>query len=171
MAWNAGKDLPNDINVVIEIPAFAEPVKYEFDKEDKMLVVDRFMATTMQYPCNYGFIPDTLSEDGDPVDVLVITPVALRHGCVIRCRPVGMLKMTDESGVDTKIIAVPHDKLTPLYKEVQDIEDVPTLLKAQIKHFFEHYKDLEAGKWVKVEGFENKERAKEEIIASAMRAK
>ncbi len=169
--WNKGRDLPNDINVVIEIPAFAEPVKYEFDKADKMLVVDRFMATTMQYPCNYGFIPDTLSEDGDPVDVLVMTPVPLRHGCVIRCRPVGMLKMTDESGIDTKIIAVPHDKLTPLYRNIRDIEDVPSLLKEQIKHFFEHYKDLEAGKWVKVEGFENLERAKAEIIASAERAK
>ncbi len=171
MAWSSGRDVPNDINVVIEIPAMSEPVKYEFDKENKMLVVDRFMATCMQYPCNYGFIPDTLSEDGDPVDVLVLTPVPLRHGAVIRCRPVGMLNMTDESGVDTKIIAVPHDKLTPIYKHIQDIDDVPELLKAQIKHFFEHYKDLEAGKWVKVDGFEGIARAKEEIVASARRFK
>ncbi len=153
MAWSCGKDLPNDINVVIEIPAMSEPVKYEFDKAAKMLVVDRFMSTAMHYPCNYGFIPNTLSEDGDPVDVLVITPIPLRHGCVIRCRPVGMLNMTDEAGVDTKIIAVPHDKLTPVYKHIQDINDVPDTLKQQIKHFFEHYKDLEPGKWVKVESF------------------
>lgn len=171
MSWSAGRDLPNDFNVVIEIPALSEPVKYEFDKEAKMLVVDRFMSTTMQYPCNYGFIPNTLSEDGDPVDVLVMTPVPLRHGAMIRCRPVGMLKMTDESGVDTKIIAVPHDKLTQIYKDIKNIEDVPELLKKQIKHFFEHYKDLEPGKWVKVEGFEDILRAREEIIASVKRFK
>lgn len=166
-----GKDVPNDINVVIEIPAYSEPVKYEFDKENNLLVVDRFMSTAMQYPANYGFIPNTLSEDGDPVDVLVIAPVPLRHGAVIRARPVGMLKMTDESGVDTKIIAVPHDKLTPLYKNIKDIEDVPELLKAQIKHFFEHYKDLEIGKWVKVDGFENLVAAKKEIQKSVERLK
>lgn len=161
-----GKDVPHDLNVVIEIPAMSEPVKYEFDKENNMLVVDRFMATCMQYPCNYGFIPSTLSEDGDPVDVLVITPIPLRHGAMIRCRPVGMLRMTDESGVDTKIIAVPHDKLTPVYKNIKDIEDVPELLKQQIKHFFEHYKDLEAGKWVKVDGFADAATAKAEIKKS-----
>lgn len=168
---SSGKDLPNDINVIIEIPAMSEPVKYEFDKENNMLVVDRFMATCMQYPCNYGFIPNTLSEDGDPVDVLVITPIPLRHGAQIRCRPVGMLNMTDESGKDTKIIAVPHDKLTTIYKNVQDINDVPELLLKQIKHFFEHYKDLEAGKWVKVDGFENAASAKAEITKSAQRVK
>lgn len=164
---SAGKQVPDDINVIIEIPAMSEPVKYEFDKENKMLVVDRFMATTMQYPCNYGFIPNTLSEDGDPVDVLVITPIPLRHGVMIRCRPVGMLKMTDESGVDAKIIAVPHSKLTAIYQDVQDINDVPDLLKKQIKHFFEHYKDLEPGKWVKVEGFENRATAQAEILKAA----
>jgi inorganic pyrophosphatase len=168
---SSGKDLPNDLNVIIEIPAMSEPVKYEFDKENNMLIVDRFMATCMQYPCNYGFIPNTLSEDGDPVDVLVITPIPLRHGAMIRCRPVGMLNMTDESGKDTKIIAVPHDKLTTIYKNVQDINDVPELLLKQIKHFFEHYKDLETGKWVKVEGFENAAAAKAEIIKSAERVK
>lgn len=160
-----------DFNVIIEIPAMSEPVKYEFDKEAKMLVVDRFMATTMQYPANYGFIPNTLSEDGDPMDVLVVTPIPLRHGCMIRCRAVGMLKMTDESGVDTKIIAVPHDKLTKIYSNVKDIQDVPELLKAQIKHFFEHYKDLEPGKWVKVESFEGVDRAKAEIEDSIKRFK
>ena len=171
MTWSAGKDVPNDINVIIEIPAMSEPVKYEFDKENKMLVVDRFMSTTMQYPCNYGFVPETLSEDGDPVDVLVMTPVPLRHGAMIRCRPVGMLHMTDESGVDAKIIAVPHDKLTKIYSDVQDIDDVPESLKAQIKHFFEHYKDLEPGKWVKVEGFADAKTAKAEIVASQKRVK
>lgn len=167
----SGKDLPNDFNALIEIPAFSEPVKYEYDKENNLLVVDRFMATCMQYPCNYGFIPSTLSEDGDPVDVLVITPIPLRHGTMIRCRPVGMLQMTDESGRDTKIIAVPHDKLTTMYKNIQDINDVPELLKQQIKHFFEHYKDLEVGKWVKVDGFEDINAAKEEITKSAARFK
>ncbi len=169
MKLSAGKALPHDINVIIEIPAFSEPVKYEFDKENNLLVVDRFMATCMQYPCNYGFIPNTLSEDGDPMDVLVITPVPLRHGAVIRCRPVGMLKMTDESGVDTKIIAVPHDKLTKIYTHIQDIGDVPELLKNQIKHFFEHYKDLEPGKWVKVDGFEGVAKAHTEINQSVER--
>lgn len=167
----SGKDLPNDFNVIVEIPAFSEPVKYEFDKEHNLLVVDRFMASCMQYPCNYGFIPGTLSEDGDPVDVLVITPIPLIHGAMVRCRPVGMLNMTDESGKDTKIIAVPHEKLTPMYKNIQDINDVPEALKQQIKHFFEHYKDLEKGKWVKVESFEDAAAAKVEINKSAERAK
>ena len=170
MSLSSGKDLPNDINVVIEIPAMSEPVKYEFDKENNMLLVDRFMSSTMQYPANYGFIPNTLSEDGDPVDVLVVTPVPLRHGAIIRCRPVGILKMTDESGKDAKIIAVPHDKLTPLYHEVHEIDDLPALLLHQIKHFFEHCKDLDKGKWVKVDDWGNSIEAKEEIIASAKRA-
>jgi inorganic pyrophosphatase len=171
MKLSSGKDLPNDINVIIEIPAFSDPVKYEFDKDNNMLMVDRFMATCMQYPCNYGFIPDTLSEDGDPVDVLVITPFPLQHGAMIRCRPVGMLNMMDESGKDSKIIAVPHDKLTGMYKNIQDINDVPELLRQQIKHFFEHYKDLEVGKWVKVESFDGVVAAKAEITKSAERIK
>lgn len=166
-----GKDVPNDINAIIEIPAFSEPVKYEFDKNTNLLVVDRFMSTCMQYPCNYGFVPNTLSEDGDPVDVLVITPAPLRHGAVIRCRPVGMLKMSDESGVDAKIVAVPVDKLTRLYKHIQDVNDIPELLRKQINHFFEHYKDLEAGKWVKVDGWVDAKAAKQEILASVERYK
>jgi inorganic pyrophosphatase len=161
-----GKDAPNDINVVIEIPAFSEPVKYEFDKDSDMLIVDRFMSTCMQYPCNYGFVPNTLSEDGDPVDVLVPTPFPLQHGAVINCRPVGVLKMTDESGVDAKIIAVPTDKLTKIYSHVKDVNDLPELLLAQIKHFFEHYKELDANKWVKVDGWENAEEAKKDILNS-----
>jgi inorganic pyrophosphatase len=168
-AFSAGKDVPNDINVIIEIPAFSEPVKYELDKESHLLVVDRFMSTCMQYPANYGFVPNTLSEDGDPVDVLVVTPVPLRHGSMIRCRPVGMLKMTDESGVDAKIIAVPHDKLSTLYHNVKQLSDLPELLLNQIAHFFEHYKDLESGKWVKVDGWADTAAAKQEIVNSQKR--
>ena len=169
MSISSGKDLPNDINVIIEIPAMSEPVKYEFDKDDNMLIVDRFMGTTMQYPANYGFVPNTLSEDDDPVDVLVVTPIPLRHGAMIRCRPVGILRMTDESGVDAKILAVPHDKLTPIYHNVRETDDLPRLLLDQIKHFFEHYKDLEKGKWVKVDGWGNATEAKAEIMASVER--
>ena len=164
-----GKNAPEDINVVIEIPMNNEPVKYEFDKDSDMLMVDRFMSTSMQYPCNYGFVPNTLSEDGDPVDVLVVAPVALRPGCVINCRPVGVLKMTDESGIDAKIIAVPSDKLTREYRHIQSVDDLPELLRAQIRHFFEHYKDLEVNKWVKVDGFEGLEAAKQDIRASIVR--
>ncbi len=164
-----GKSIPDDINVVIEIPAFSEPVKYELDKETDTLVVDRFMATCMRYPANYGFVPQTLSEDGDPVDVLVVTPVPLQHGAAIRCRPVGVLKMTDESGVDAKILAVPVEKLTPLYNHAQEATDLPELLLKQIAHFFENYKDLESGKWVKVEGWADAAAAKAEILASVER--
>lgn len=164
-----GRDVPNDINVIIEIPAQSDPVKYEVDKESGALFVDRFMATAMFYPCNYGYVPSTLSEDGDPVDVLVVTPVPLISGSVIRCRPIGMLKMTDESGVDAKILAVPVDKLSSLYTKVHSPEDMPSLLLAQISHFFEHYKDLEPGKWVKVDGWVGAAEAKAEILASVER--
>lgn len=164
-----GRDVPNDVNVVIEIPAHSGPVKYEVDKDSGALLVDRFMGTAMYYPCDYGFIPNTLSEDGDPVDVLVVSPVPLVHGAVIRCRPVGVLKMSDESGVDAKLLAVPVNKLSPLYVNVQTPQDLPPMLLAQIKHFFEHYKELEAGKWVKVEGWEGADSAKAEILASIER--
>jgi len=167
---SAGKDLPNDINVIIEIPAMSEPVKYEFDKDNGLLVVDRFMGTCMQYPANYGFVPKTLSLDGDPVDVLVITPVPLRHGCMIRARPIGVLKMSDESGFDAKILAVPVDKLCQLYHEVKEIKDLPALLIKQIEHFFSHYKDLEKGKWVKIEGWGSAQDARDEIMLSFNRA-
>lgn len=166
----AGKQLPDDINVIIEIPANASPIKYEVDKESGALFVDRFMTAPMFYPCNYGYVNHTLSLDGDPVDVLVPTPYPLQAGSVIRCRPVGVLKMTDESGEDAKIIAVPHDKLSQEYRHIQDIEDVPELLKAQITHFFEHYKALEPNKWVKVEGWDNAAAAKAEIESSFARA-
>ncbi len=165
----AGADIPNDINVIIEIPAQSSPVKYELDKESGTMVVDRFMATAMFYPANYGFVPHTLSEDGDPVDVLVVTPHPLITGAVIRCRPVGMLKMTDESGVDAKIIAVPVDKLSPIYSDVESTDDLPPLLLSQICHFFEHYKDLEKGKWVKIDGWSSAEEAREEILSSQKR--
>jgi inorganic pyrophosphatase len=165
----SGKNIPEEINVIIEIPAHADPVKYEVDKESGAMFVDRFMSTCMHYPCNYGYIPHTLSEDGDPVDVLVPTPFPLMGGSVIRCRPVGVLKMTDESGTDAKLIAVPVSKLTPIYKDVNEAKDLPELLLNQIEHFFEHYKDLEPGKWVKIEGWDNAESAKKEIIESVQR--
>jgi inorganic pyrophosphatase len=165
----SGRDVPNDINVIIEIPAHSDPVKYEVDKETGAMFVDRFMATAMFYPCNYGYVPHTLSEDGDPVDVLVVTPHALISGAVVRVRPVGVLKMSDESGIDAKVLAVPVTKLTDRYAHINDIEDVPPSLLNQIAHFFEHYKDLEKGKWVKIEGWGNIADAKAEILASVKR--
>lgn len=165
----AGRQVPHDVNVVIEIPSRSDPVKYEVDKKSGMLMVDRFVATCMHYPCDYGFIPQTLSEDGDPVDVLVVAPYSLLPGVVVRCRPIGMLRMADESGMDVKILAVPVDKLSARYKDVQKPEDLGTELLASIAHFFQHYKDLEPGKWVKVDGWEGAEAAKTEILASVKR--
>jgi inorganic pyrophosphatase len=162
----AGKDVPEDIYVAIEIPANADPVKYEIDKDSNAIFVDRFMATPMFYPANYGYIPNTLSEDGDPLDVLVVTPYPVVPGSVIRCRAVGVLNMTDEAGKDAKLVAVPHSKLTRLYDDVKEITDLPELLLAQIKHFFEHYKELEVGKWVKVDGWDGADAAKKEILKS-----
>jgi len=159
-----GKDVPNDINVIIEIPAQADPIKFEVDKDSGAIFVDRFMGTSMRYPINYGYVPHTIAGDGDPVDVLVVTPFPLLPGVVIRCRPVGVLKMEDESGTDAKVIAVPVSKLTPLYDNVKGIEDLPELLMKQTVHFFEHYKDLEAGKWVKVLGWGTLEEARQEIL-------
>lgn len=165
----AGKNIPNDFNVIIEISSHSAPVKYEVDKQTGVVAVDRFIGTSMNYPCDYGFIPHTLSEDGDPVDVLVICPFSLMPGVVVRCRPVGMLRMTDESGKDTKILAVPVDKLTSLYSHVQKPEDLGKERLAIIAHFFQHYKDLENGKWVKIDGWDNVEAAKNEILASVKR--
>ena len=167
----AGKELPDDIYVVIEIPANSDPIKYEVDKETGTLFVDRFMATAMFYPANYGYVNNTLSSDGDPVDVLVPTPYPLQPGSVIRCRPVGVLKMTDEAGGDAKVVAVPHTKLSKEYDHIKDVGHLPELLKAQIQHFFESYKALEAGKWVKVEGWEGVDAARKEILDSFERAK
>jgi len=160
----SGKDIPNDFNVVIEIPMQGDPVKYEVDKESGAIFVDRFMGTSMQYPCNYGYIPHTLSEDGDPVDVLVITPVPLIPGVVVRCRPLGVLMMTDEAGPDAKVLAVPIDKVCGLYKHLQKYSDVSEWRLNIIAHFFEHYKDLDKGKWVKIDGWKGIDEAKQEII-------
>jgi len=165
----AGEKVPDEFNVIVEIPAHSDPVKYEVDKETGAMFVDRFMNVAMHYPCNYGYIPHTLSEDGDPVDVLVVTPFPLISGTVIKCRPLALLKMTDESGPDAKIIAVPIDKLATLYRQTHSIEDLrPELLK-QIEHFFEHYKDLENNKWVKIDGWEGIESAKQEVTGSITR--
>ncbi|MDI9313410.1 MAG: inorganic diphosphatase [Hydrotalea sp.] len=162
-----GKNPPEDINAIIEIPMMV-PVKYEIDKDAGMVIVDRFLATPMYYPCNYGFIPHTLSGDGDPADVLVVAPFALAAGSVIRVRPVGVLLTEDESGKDEKIICVPHGKVTALYDKINEATDLPQILLDQIKHFFEHYKDLEKGKFVKVLGFDNAGAAKK-IIADAIK--
>ena len=164
-----GKDIPNDFNVIIEIPSHSDPVKYEVDKETGAMFVDRFMNTAMHYPCNYGYIPKTLSEDGDPVDVLVVTPIPLISGSVIRCRSVGVLQMEDESGPDAKIIAVPIDKLCVMFREVKEADQLSPMLLDQIKHFFEHYKDLEKNKWVKVQGWADSETAAQEIKDSIKR--
>jgi len=164
-----GKDIPNDFNVIIEIPCQGDPVKYEVDKESGAIFVDRFMGTAMQYPCNYGYIPHTLSEDGDPVDVLVITPVPLIPGVVVRCRPLGMLKMTDEAGPDAKVLAVPVEKVCGLYNHLQSHTDVSPWRLNAISHFFEHYKDLDKGKWVKIDGWQGLEEARQEILSSVER--
>lgn len=161
-----GDNPPENINVAIEIPANSHPVKYEIDKSSHALFVDRFLATPMFYPANYGYIPNTLSEDGDPLDVLVVSPYPLVHGCVIRCRPVGVLNMSDEAGQDAKLLAVPHHALSTLYDDVTEASDLPTLLIHQIEHFFENYKDLEQGKWVKIEGWSDAKSAKAEILKS-----
>jgi inorganic pyrophosphatase len=171
MRVSPGDNLPEQINVIIEIPAYSDPVKYEVDKNTGAMFVDRFMSVAMHYPCNYGYIPQTLSEDGDPVDVLVVTPFPLLTGAVIRCRVIGMLKMADEAGNDTKLLAVPADKLSTHYRHVKSPDDLPSHLIATITHFFEHYKDLEPNKWVKIEGWEGAEAAKVEVMASIARYK
>jgi inorganic pyrophosphatase len=161
-----GNNVPNEINVIIEIPSHAEPVKYEMDKETGAMFVDRFMSTAMHYPCNYGYVPHTLSADGDPVDVMVATPYPLISGSVIQCRPIGVLKMTDESGDDAKILALPIDKLFKGFRNIESFRDMPPHLLDQIAHFFEHYKDLDEGKWVRVGGWGGRDEAREEIMAS-----
>jgi len=163
----AGKELPNDIYVIIEIPAESSPVKYEIDKDADAIFVDRFMAAPMFYPANYGYINNTLADDGDPLDVLVLTPHPVMTGSVIRCRPVGILNMTDEAGGDAKLVAVPHEKLSQAYNDIHDVDDIPQLTKDQIAHFFENYKKLEKGKWVKVEGWADAAAARAEIKKSA----
>lgn len=164
-----GKDVPNDFNVIIEIPMQGDPVKYEVDKDSGAIFVDRFMGTAMQYPTNYGYVPHTLSDDGDPVDVLVMTPVPLIPGVVVRCRPLGVLLMEDEAGLDAKVFAVPVEKVCGLYGHLQSYKDVSEWRLNIISHFFEHYKDLDKGKWVKINGWADIDAAKEEILASVKR--
>ena len=168
---DAGRDVPEDFNVVIEIPMNSEPVKYEVDKASGAIFVDRVLTTPMRYPCNYGYVPRTLSGDGDPVDVLVLLPVPLVPGSVIRCRPLGMLAMTDDAGEDTKVIAAPLDKVFAAYRALRGIDDVPEPTRDRIMHFFQHYKDLEKGKWVKIEGWKNADAARREILDSVKRFK
>ena len=163
--------VPEEFNVIIEIPQDSDPVKYEVDKETGALFVDRFVATGMRYPANYGYIPETIAGDGDPVDVLVLTPYPLVHGCVIRCRALGLLNMEDEGGSDAKLLAVPIDKLLATNKNVKTADDLNPLVLAQIKHFFEHYKGLEPGKWVKVGDWEGPEAATKEIMDGIERGK
>ena len=167
----AGKDIPNDIYVVIEIPANSSPIKYEIEKDYDAVFVDRFMATPMFYPANYGYVPNTLADDGDPLDVLVVTPYPVMPGSVIRARPIGILDMSDEAGRDSKVVAVPHDKLSVLYRDVKEPADLGQLLLDQISHFFENYKDLEPGKWVKVDGWRGSDAARDAVIASVQAAK
>ena len=148
-----GKSFPDDFNVIIEISAHSDPIKFEYDKKTNSLFVDRFMGTSMSYPANYGFVPNTLSGDGDPCDVLVVSPFTIPPNVVIRSRALGVLHMEDDGGKDTKIIAVPITKICPMYENIKKLEDLPLLLRNQIKHFFEHYKDLEKNKWVKIKGW------------------
>ncbi len=166
-----GPNPPEDVNVLIEVPLGGEPIKFEIDKASGAMFVDRFLYTSMRYPCNYGFIPHTLSLDGDPIDVMVVGNRALVPGCVVRCVPVGVLMMTDDKGQDEKILAVPHPKLTRYYEKVKHYNDLPEILVERIVHFFEHYKDLEPGKWVKIEGLHGPERARELIVEAIAREK
>ncbi|PIT74533.1 inorganic diphosphatase [Limnohabitans sp. B9-3] len=159
-----GKNVPESFNVIIEIPMNADPVKYEVDKESGALFVDRFMGTAMHYPTNYGYVPQTIAGDGDPVDVLVMTPFPLPPGVVVPCRALGILMMEDEGGLDGKVLAVPTEKILARYSNIQSLADIHELQLQQISHFFEHYKDLEKGKWVKVKGWEGIDAAKKEIL-------
>ena len=162
-AIKIGDNPPEDINVIVEVPYGGEPVKYEMDKEAGTMIVDRILYTSMRYPGNYGFVPHTISDDGDPIDVLIANKRQLIPGSVVNCRPIGILKMTDEAGGDEKLIAVPSPHVSAMYKDVHKLGDLPELLVNQIAHFFERYKDLEGGKWVKIEGYGDAEEAKEAI--------
>ncbi|MCP4315829.1 MAG: inorganic diphosphatase [Hyphomicrobiales bacterium] len=166
-----GDNPPDDVNVIIEVPLGGQPIKYEMDKESGTLVVDRFLYTPMSYPGNYGFVPHTLSEDGDPIDVLVCNTRPLVPGCVINSRPIGVLIMEDNAGQDEKIIAVPSSRLTKRYDKVKEFGDMPEITLQQIEHFFEHYKDLEPGKWVKIGDWQGTDIAKRLIIESIERAR
>ena len=166
-----GLNPPEDVNVIVEVPIGGEPIKYELDKAAGTLVVDRFLHTPMRYPGNYGFVPHTLSEDGDPIDVLVANTRPIVPGAVINVRPIGVLRMVDDAGMDEKILAVPAAKLTQRYANVANYTDLPAITLEQVQHFFEHYKDLEPGKWVKMQGWGDAGQAKELIRAAIERAK
>jgi len=170
-AISIGSTPPDDVNVIIEVPVGGNPIKYELDKEAGTLVVDRFLYTPMTYPGNYGFVPHTLSDDGDPIDVLVCNSRPLVPGCVINVRPIGVLIMEDNAGLDEKIIAVPSPHLTRRFEDVQDYTDIPEITRQQIAHFFEHYKDLEPGKWVKVGDWGDAGEARRLIVEAIDRAK
>ena len=168
---SSGRAPPDDINVVVEIPQGGLPVKYELNKESGAMFVDRFLHTAMFYPGNYGFVPDTLALDGDPIDVLIVGPVAVVPGAIVRCRPIGALLMKDEAGPDEKIVAVPVDALHPFYSGLRSYEDLPRILCDQIAHFFSHYKDLEKGKWVEVVRWIGPDEAAELVMTAIARAK
>ena len=167
----SGKAPPDDLYAIIEVPLGGEPIKYEIDKASGAMFVDRFLYTSMRYPCNYGFVPHTLSLDGDPIDVMVVGQRALVPGAVVRCKPVGVLLMEDDGGHDEKILAVPHSKLTRFYEKVQSYEDLPEILIDRITHFFAHYKDMEPGKWVRVEGWRGVDEARDLIVQAIARAR
>ena len=160
----AGRNFPDDINVIIEVPMNSPAIKYEVDKKSGAIFVDRMLKTAMYYPCNYGYVPHTLCGDGDPVDVLVVLPLPMLPGTVVRCRPVGVLLMKDEAGEDAKIIAVPVNDVTGIYRNIISVEDLDEILLDQIVHFFEHYKDLERNKWVRTGGWEGVESARQELF-------
>jgi len=169
-AITIGNEPPEDVNVIVEVPVGGNPIKYELDKEAGTLVVDRFLYTPMSYPGNYGFVPHTLSEDGDPIDVLICNTRQLVPGCVINVRPIGVLIMEDNAGQDEKVIAVPAHALTKRYDDVLNASDLPAITLQQIEHFFEHYKDLEPGKWVKIGGWQGADDAKRLIVEAIERA-
>ena len=164
-----GRNIPDDLNVIIEISAHSAPVKYEVDKDTGLLHVDRFQATSMIYPFNYGFVPKTLCDDGDPLDMMVLAPFPIYPGAVVRAKPIGVLLMRDEAGIDPKILAVPVQKLSKLYDTVHDYTDIPLTTRESIEHFFKHYKDLDKGKWVELQGWQNKEKA-HKIVEEAVSA-
>lgn len=169
-AISTGRNPPEEVNVIVEVPVGGEPIKYEMDKASGALVVDRFLYTAMRYPGNYGFIPHTLSDDGDPIDVLIANQRGIAPGAIIAVRPVGVLRMEDEAGGDEKIIAVPVPRLTRRYEHVENYTDLPDITLQQIQHFFEHYKDLEDGKWVRVVGWGDAAEAKRMIVEAMARA-
>ena len=159
-----GRNVPDDINVIIEVPMNSPAIKYEVDKDSGAIFVDRMLKTAMYYPCNYGYVPHTMCGDGDPVDVLVVLPLPMLPGTVVRCRPVGVLSMKDEAGEDDKIVAVPVNDVTGIYRDIKSVEDVDNMLLDQIVHFFEHYKDLERNKWVRTGGWKGVEAARKVVL-------